>query len=256
MKRLLLILMAVLAIAVVAGCSVDDMENNNGANWDNAPAVFQGKIVNVDQDMLMLVSTQADSAELYRMPVADVKLADEKGKEIAADQLKAGMLVDIGFSGEIAESYPAQLNSPQYLKVTGAEDDLVGFYLGVLNDLYEKDSGLNNDLKLLAFDLSQTENLSEAEKAALVWLMGEAKGLQTITGTYDELVEQGYIDKEQLVFEEGLLFSITTKDVGDNNFKFDAQKWRSGLGAYFYQDCTATKTSDGWSYSIGAEAIS
>ena len=38
---------------------------------------------------------------------------------------------------------------------------------------------------------------------------------------------------------------------------FDAQKWRSGLGAYFLCQCTAQKNVDGkWSYSVGQEAIS
>ena len=38
---------------------------------------------------------------------------------------------------------------------------------------------------------------------------------------------------------------------------FDAQKWRSGLGAYYYGQCTAQKNKDGtWSYTVGQEAIS
>ena len=39
---------------------------------------------------------------------------------------------------------------------------------------------------------------------------------------------------------------------------FDAQKWRSSLGAYFFCDCTAVQSALGeWSeYQIGSEAIS
>ena len=38
---------------------------------------------------------------------------------------------------------------------------------------------------------------------------------------------------------------------------FDAQKWRSGLGAYYFGQCTAQKNADGkWSYTVGQEAIS
>ena len=39
---------------------------------------------------------------------------------------------------------------------------------------------------------------------------------------------------------------------------FDAEKWRSGLGAYFFCDCTSVQSADGhWDgYSVGSEAIS
>ena len=39
---------------------------------------------------------------------------------------------------------------------------------------------------------------------------------------------------------------------------FDAEKWRSGLGAYFFCDCTSFQTAAGhWDgYSVGSEAIS
>ena len=38
--------------------------------------------------------------------------------------------------------------------------------------------------------------------------------------------------------------------------RFDAEKWRSGLGAYFFLDCTASMEQDGtWTYTVGGEAI-
>ena len=39
---------------------------------------------------------------------------------------------------------------------------------------------------------------------------------------------------------------------------FDAQKWRSSLGAYWFSDCTALQSPLGeWSdYTIGSEMIS
>ena len=40
--------------------------------------------------------------------------------------------------------------------------------------------------------------------------------------------------------------------------KFDAQKWRSGTGAYYFGDCSASWSQKGtWSdYNIGSQAIS
>ena len=42
-----------------------------------------------------------------------------------------------------------------------------------------------------------------------------------------------------------------------NGVRFDAEKWRSGLGAYIFSDCTAVSVDGFWnSYTIGSEAIS
>ena len=84
--------------------------------------------------------------------------------------------------------------------------------------------------------------------------------LPFIAGTWEELCEQGYIDKDNLYWEDGLFFSIKTNKDGDSDPErtaFDAQKWRSGLGAYFFGQCTAQKNANGkWSYTVGQEAIS
>lgn len=47
-------------------------------------------------------------------------------------------------------------------------------------------------------------------------------------------------------------------DALQNTVTFDAQKWRSALGAYFFADCTAEQALDGhWGdYTVGAAAIS
>ena len=47
----------------------------------------------------------------------------------------------------------------------GIQDEaLVDFYLGVIKDLYEEDSALNDGVEVIAVDLSNVTNLSEEEK--------------------------------------------------------------------------------------------
>lgn len=74
-----------------------------------------------------------------------------------------------------------------------------------------------------------------------------------ITATWEELVEEGRIDGEALTWNgRGCLFTLA----GSAEEGFSAEKWASGLGAYFFQDCTAQKAADGtWSYEVGAHAI-
>ena len=84
-----------------------------------------------------------------------------------------------------------------------------------------------------------------------------------------ELKENGYLtaaggSNDLYQWDNGVLLSITVpENDGDPNFglqviKFDAMKWRSPLGAYFFSDCSAVWSQMGtWSdYNIGFEMIS
>lgn len=177
------------------------------------------------------------------------------GQPARADDLKPGMLLTVTWNGMVAESYPGQLGSVYAISAdSGDTDDRCGLYLQVLEDLQDADPGLNTELEELGVDFSGLTDLTESEKAALAWVFGNAHGLIPITGTWDELVEQGYIDGENLVWNgSGCLFSLT----GSAEEGFTAEKWASGLGIYIFSNCTAQQNADGtWSYTVGAEAIS
>ena len=93
-------------------------------------------------------------------------------------------------------------------------------------------------------------------------------------GTYQDFVDGGYIDGENLYWEDGCLFSIKETQDEDpvvfslpsmvpgeempdySGVRFDAEKWTSGIGAYMFVDCTVRQNADGtWTYEVGAEAI-
>ena len=132
--------------------------------------------------------------------------------------------------------------------------DVCELYLLVLEDLWNVDPGLNDSISQIGFDLSELSHLTELEKETMMQEFASKHDLPFIAGTWEELCEQGYIDKENLYWEDGLFFSIKTNS---KLTEFDAQKWRSGLGAYFFGQCTAQKNKDGtWSYTVGQEAIS
>ena len=133
-------------------------------------------------------------------------------------------------------------------------------YLEVLEDLWNVDLGLNSEITQIGIDLSELSHLTEAEKDVVMSEFALKHNLPYIAGTFEELCEQGFIDKENLYWQDGLFFSIKTNEDSDpapDHTSFDAQKWRSGLGAYFFGQCTAQKNADGtWSYAVGQEAIS
>nr|MCR4721057.1 hypothetical protein [Lachnospiraceae bacterium] len=148
--------------------------------------------------------------------------------------------------------------------------DVCELYLKVLEDLWYVDPGLNDGISLIGIDLSELSHLTELEKETVMHEFASKHNLSYIAGTWEELCEQGYIDKDNLYWEDGLFFSIKTNEDAEWNHPyikdgesvpkitfFEAQKWRSGLGAYFFNQCTAQKNADGkWSYTVGMEAIS
>ena len=177
----------------------------------------------------------------------------------------AGTLVEVTYDGTILETWPAQRGGVTAVKTAeDGFDDRCALYLQVLEDLWEVDSGLNGELTYIGVDLSET-SLSESERSAVAWAFAGRHGGELVTGTWEELADQGYIDRENLYWEDGILFTITEKEEpvyfmpeGMAAVTFDAEKWRSGLGAYFFCDCTSVQSADGhWDgYSVGSEAIS
>jgi len=247
-KHPILIVLVFALLLPLAACS-----RSGAVRLPKADAVLQGKLVQLDDGACLLAGT--DTAELYTVSTA-LKLFDADSKPTDLAALKAGQTLEIGYSGQVLESYPAQLGAPVYIRITGQGDDLVGLYQTVVKDLWAEDTGLNPDSGVLAFDLSELTNLSDGEKSALVYTVSNDYGLQGVAGTFDELCQQGYINKDQLYFENGMLLSFKLTDTSDSGFTFDVHKWRSGTGAYFFINCKATKSGADWTYTVGSEAIS
>ena len=145
-----------------------------------------------------------------------------------------------------------ELNGPGFDTRT-IREDVCELYLTVLEDLWNVDPGLNNEISQIGIDLSELSHLTEVEKDTVMSEFASKHNLPYVVGTFEELCEQGFIDKENLVWKDGLFFPIKTDK---ETLTFDAQKWRSGSGVYFFGQCTAQKNADGkWSYTTGLEAV-
>lgn len=227
---------------------------------------------------------------VYTLSVGQIPVLLD-GASASAEDLENGMLVEINCSGMVEETFPARLGGVTALSAAsgadGGFDNLCTLYLQVLEDLWKVDDGLNQGITELGVDLSQTR-LTASERSAVAWAFGQAHGLAPVEGTYEELADQGYLDpipasapatgsgEEPVLYqwEDGCLFSIVENQEdpvvfslpnmgpGDeapayNGVRFDAQKWCSPLGAYYFSDCTAVSVDGRWNtYTVGAEAIS
>lgn len=169
-----------------------------------------------------------------------------------------GTLLSVTCADSILEIYPEQLAEIHSVaEIEDGFDDRCALYMQVLEDLWSEDQALQADTQYVGIDLSGT-SLTESEQAAIAWRFGELKQKEPLNAGFDALCRDGFIDQENLYWEDGCLLSITETESTDDSVVFDAEKWRSGLGAIFFTDCTAEQNASGhWSeYKAGGFAIS
>lgn len=255
---------------------------------DEEPTVLTCRVVDGAEDGNLLLAELDEGlyggTGVYRLNVKDVPVTLD-GEAAEPSVLEDGMAVDVAFNGHVLESFPSQLGEVYSVSAWsrgrgrnggGTMFDLCGLYLQVLDDLWKKDPALNGDVSQIALDLSQAPGeLTEGEKTALVHRFGELHGVEAFAATFEELEKQGYLTSEPLGngapegaaflhWEDGCLFSITPsedhegEDYSLPTLFFNAEKWRSSLGAYTFYGCSATWPESGpWTgYHIGSEMIS
>ena len=289
MKRLFAM---ILCLCLLAGCgqaSTGDKGSGDSpasgvAGGSGEKAAAAGELFRViraeDGGALLLAKEDGGPAGVYTLSPEDVEVAMEGGAAMAKNGVYTGVgipactpgtLLEIAY-GSVLETYPGRLAEVTAVNIrSDGFDDRCALYLRVLNDLWAVDEGLNSDVALISVDLSET-SLTESEQAAVAWAFGGEHGIsEVLSMNYEELAAEGYLTGTDLDtdstpgWEDGCLFSITERETGDNELNgarntvtFDAQKWRSALGAYFFADCTAEQVLDGhWGdYTVGSEAIS
>ena len=285
MKRLFA---AILCLCLLAGCGGKGSTGDTCGTKDDPaagtekvePAGETFRIIQEQPENLLLAKTDGNSADVYTLSLRDVELtldgnAFDRNEPGAHQDLPGktltGALVEVAYD-LVLETYPGQLAEVTVVNIrSDGFDDRCALYLRVLNDLWAVDEGLNSDITMLSVDLSQT-GLSDSEQAAVAWAFGGEHGVsQVLSLNYEQLAAEGYLtgadpDSDGIpCWEDGCLFTITEQETGDNELNgarntvtFDAQKWRSALGAYFFTDCTASRDAQGhWGdYTVGAAAIS
>ncbi len=285
MKKVRLALLSMALCVFLAACGQASPPAAGGGGIFSAAGTLKGETLSTGTVTVCRIVDGAETGELllaelngavsgvYLLPTEGLPVTVD-GQTAAAKDLADGMTVEVEYSGAVLESYPAQFAQVVALRAqtpeNGSYTDLCGLWLKVLDDLWSTDPGLNGmenggTVPYVGVDLSGAPgDLTETEKAAVAWQFGRLHGAQALTGTFDELTEQGYIDQERLFWKDGVLFSVTADEQGKTGavslptLTFDAQKWRGGDGAYFFSNCVCVWPERGtWTeYSIGSEAIS
>jgi hypothetical protein len=237
-----------------------------------------------------LVLAGERESDVYTLDMKDIKVFLD-GKKADASALEDGMMAEIVHSGWIQTTYPGQFSDVYEVRVYslgseknpgGSYYDVCGLYLQVLEDLWNADPGLNSEIQYISVDLTDAPgNLTDGEKAAIAWIFGGKHGVQALTLSSQELQEQGYFTEivytgtglpissddnrpKAYLWEDGVLFTIID-NMGQDAvsyslpvIKFNAWKWRTPLGAYWFSNCSAVWPQMGvWSsYNVEHEMIS
>ena len=210
------------------------------------------RVVSFNENNVLLAGEDAENPDIYTLDT------EERTDDV---QLAAGDLVEITY-GSVAETYPARFAEVRSVTVLEDEfDDRCALYLRVLSDLWDKDAGLNGSgVEYVSVDLSAT-SLSPAERSAAAWCFAQSHGAAPLEFSYEQLCAEGYVsglagEDAFPAWENGVLFTITETDAPA---VFNANKWRTVLGAYGFSKCVAVQNNDGaWGdYRInGGEWIS
>ena len=237
-----------------------------------------------------LVLAGERESDVYTLDMKDIKVFLD-GKKADVSALEDGMMAEIVHSGWIQTTYPGQFSDVYEVRVYslgseknpgGSYYDVCGLYLQVLEDLWNAEAGLNSEIQYISVDLTDAPgNLTDGEKAAIAWIFGGKHGVQALTLSSEELKEQGYFTEivytgtglpmssddnrpKAYLWEDGVLFTIID-NMGQDAVsyslpvvKFNAWKWRTPLGAYYFHNCSVVWPQMGtWSsYNIEHEMIS
>ena len=283
MKRSLsLLLILSLLCALLAGCAGTACPPASGGGDQEpspkgAPATARCRVVSVSENnVLLLADVDSERGDIYTLDAGELSLEHDQaelGELLDDGQLAVGALVEVAFGGDILESYPALFGGVERITVLPDEfDDRCALYLRVLNDLWDKDEGLNSSgVEYISVDLAAT-SLTPAERSAVAWTFAQSHSAEPLELNYEQLCEEGYIsglEGENIfpAWENGVLFTITETDDpvtfnlpslsegGEepsmsqfnikNTVSFDASKWRTALGAYGFSKCVAVQNNDG-----------
>ena len=292
MKRIFALFLT--CMLLLTACGEKSPAENSRTNSEEAPPAAETADTVDSAEATTMTLRIVDGAESGELLLAgenasDVYTVSTKGVPIlldggsaSAEDLKDGMLVDIHYTGGIAESFPGQPGGVDSISASsiGTEEcpgggyfDLCGFYLKVLNDLWEKDPAMNEGISTVSVDLSQAPgDLTNGEKEAIAWVFAQEHQVEELTYSWEQLKKEGYLTEEtaaesdpaqepQDTWEDGLFFSITSHETEEEEtyslpvLRFDAQKYTDLQNVCGFTDCTAVWPEMGtWTdYQVRAE---
>lgn len=248
MRRFIKYITAIfMSILLLGGCAAN--EKKQEGEGDAEKYSFRAEVIEGGENLLVTPSEDSNelrSSDKISVSTNDTDIIDEKGEPITTKQLTTGDIIVITYDGLIRESYPAQITASKVEKV--GRNNLLDGYLALIDDIYREDEGLNSEIDTIALDTTNWIQVTKVNKEMIFAKVKEAYGYEVIEGTFDELAEQGLIDKEKMYFPKGILIQITGMEYDNRKETIlcGINKWRSGLGAIGAGKVTAVLKDGVW----------
>ncbi len=200
--------------------------------------VFNAVVIDNDNGLLVrpdVDSNEFKSSDKISVGTNNTIIYDENKKKVDLDEVQIGDSIKITYNGIIMESYPAQI-AAEYINILES-NLLISGYITIIDEIYKEDSGLNNDIGMIALNLTEIENLSEEDKEILLMKLYNMYGLEVKESTYEQLLKEGLITEKGFYFPSGILITISNSEYNESKktLNYDIKKWRSGLGAVGYR---------------------
>ena len=160
LKRLLALMMVDAGTAALLACTKGGRDNEDGNDTPNPEPQYAGaetmtlRVVDDGEDGTLIL---AGETEVYALPLDGLTLYLD-GSSVSAAEIESGMTAEVWYTGGVQETYPAKCS--QVVAVSRSREDearfdLCGLYLQVLEDLWNKDAGLNGGAEIVSVDLSK-----------------------------------------------------------------------------------------------------
>lgn len=261
-KKILIVIIILLIFIILYGMTIYTVnklqtkdysmkyDNSLGEqNEENSYHVFYGKVLDT-----LGIYELVDWAKEPPGPI-QITIEPEQNEEIrkSADKIvvylkedggnayEPGTRVKVTYTGDIKETYPAQVDCISIEKI---ENKTVNMYKKILEDLIKQDSALNENAKFIAIDFEsflthykeRHENkeyyrsLSQNEKQAILDFCKQYNE-NVIESNFEKLKEQGHFN-EKTKSLDGILISVDKiETIKEDKAVLRMSKYRSAMGS-------------------------
>lgn len=166
---------------------------------------------------------------------------------------EVGDVLEIEFSGMVAESYPAQIGKPYKVMLLKHDENKILLMMKILDETIALQSDVIKSVKEISLDLV---GLSPKELNVVHYLMmNRYENVEVVLASYDELIKQGKIDTKTGYFR-GLNLQVKLEEkVTKDSFVFKSSL-RSGLELIVFADGSAEKSNGNYQVIITLTGIS
>jgi hypothetical protein len=111
------------------------------------------------------------------------------------------------------------------------KEHLGEIYSVALDSIMEQDEALSSDMKYIAIETSNFEEVDESDKEEILSYFKKKYKVDVMDATFEQLKEKGLYNPDTMSLD-GVLLRIEKVDFKfNNNIFFEGSKYRSGLGA-------------------------